>query len=139
RDRHRHPPQSSATAGLGEIWLRHSGGFYFVEKTLLDGQPVPRPLHWFKWQAYTTWLSGAALLVILYDAGGRAILAAPPVASFSHGAAILVGIGAIAAGLAVYEAMQRWVAPTNAAVATTLWLAALTRTGRGPHALSHVR
>jgi uncharacterized membrane protein len=125
-DRNLRRPSSDAHAALGEIWLLHSGGFYFVEKTLLDGQPVPRPLHWFKWQAYTTWLSGAALLVIVYYAGGRAILADPTVASLSHGAAILVGIGAIAAGLAVYEAMQRWVAPTNAAVATTLWLAALT-------------
>src|SRR5690348_2530229 len=42
-----------ATA-LGDIWLLHSGGFYFVEKTLLAGKPLPSPLHWFKWQAYTT-------------------------------------------------------------------------------------
>src|SRR5689334_1441803 len=65
---------------IGTIWLLHSGGFYYVEKTLLDGAPIPRPLHWFKWQAYTTWLTGAALLVIVYYAGGRAVLGDPAVA-----------------------------------------------------------
>jgi len=125
-DRNLRRPSSDAHAALGEIWLLHSGGFYFVEKTLLDGQPVPRPLHWFKWQAYTTWLSGAALLVIVYYAGGRAILADPTVAPLSHGAAVLVALAAIAAGLVAYEAMQRWVAPSHPVAATTVWLAGLT-------------
>ncbi len=127
-DRNLRPPTTTAPAhaALGEIWLLHSGGFYFVEKTLLDGQTVPRPLHWFKWQAYTTWLSGAALLVIVYYAGGRAILADPTVAPLSHVAAVLVGVGAIVFGLALYEAMQRWVAPRHAPTATVIWLAGLT-------------
>ena len=124
-DRNLRRPQNSAHAALGEIWLLHSGGFYFVEKTLLDGQPVPRPLYWFKWQAYTTWLSGAALLIIVYYAGGRAILADPTVAPVSHTAAVAVGVGSIAGGLALYEAMQRWLAPLYARVATALWLAGL--------------
>jgi len=125
-DRNLRRSSSAAHAALGEIWLLHSGGFYFVEKTLLAGQPVPQPLHWFKWQAYTTWLSGAALLVIVYYAGGRALIADPTVAPLSHAAAVLVGIGAIAAGLALYEAMQRWVAPIHAPIATAIWLAGLT-------------
>jgi len=124
-DRNLRRPQNSAHAALGEIWLLHSGGFYFVEKTLLDGQPVPRPLYWFKWQAYTTWLSGAALLIIVYYAGGRAILADPTVAPLSHTAAVAVGVGSIAGGLALYEAMQRWLAPLYARLATALWLAGL--------------
>ena len=53
-------------APLGTIWLLHSGGFYYVEKTLLRGQSLPVPLHWFKWQAYTTWITGAALLFVVY-------------------------------------------------------------------------
>ena len=144
-DRNLRPPSSTAHTALGEIWLLHSGGFYFVEKTLLDGQPVPRPLHWFKWQAYTTWLSGAALLVIVYYAGGRAILADPTVAPLSHVAAVLVGVGAIGGGLALYEAMQRWVAPKHARLAAMVWLAglsaiavALTRLLSGRAAFLHV-
>src|SRR4051812_2295302 len=64
---------------VGTIWLLHSGGFYFVEKTLLAGERLPKPLHWFKWQAYTTWLSGMALLLVVYYLGGRAILEDPSV------------------------------------------------------------
>jgi len=111
---------------LGEMWLLHSGGFYFVEKTLLAGEPLPRPLHWFKWQAYTTWLSGMALLVVVYYFGGRAVLADPTVAALTHAEATLVGLGAIAGGWAIYEAMQRFVAPRAPRVAACVWVAALT-------------
>jgi uncharacterized membrane protein len=114
-----------ATA-LGEIWLLHSGGFYFVEKTLLAGKPLPSPLHWFKWQAYTTWLSGMALLIVVYYFGGRAVLADPTVAPLTHNQAILVGLGAIGGGWAIYEAMQRFVAPSAPRVAGIVWIVALT-------------
>jgi len=122
-------PSSHVTgdkAALGEIWLLHSGGFYFVEKTLLADQPLPRPLHWFKWQAYTTWLSGMALLIVVYYLGGRAVLADPTVARLSHAQATLIGLGAIVGGWAIYEAMQRFVAPQAPLVAAIIWLAALT-------------
>jgi uncharacterized membrane protein len=122
-------PSSHVTGdktALGEIWLLHSGGFYFVEKTLLADQPLPRPLHWFKWQAYTTWLSGMALLIVVYYLGGRAVLADPTVARLSHAQASLIGLGAIVGGWAIYEAMQRFVAPRAPRVAAIVWLAALT-------------
>src|SRR5215213_8658605 len=81
--------------GTGAIWLLHSGGFYYVEKTLLPGQRLPVPLHWFKWQAYTTWLSGVALLIAVYWVGGRAatIKTVPP-GWFT----LVVGLGVIASG-----------------------------------------
>jgi hypothetical protein len=44
------PSSSSAPGIYGDIWLLHSGAFYFVEKTSLSGQPMPRPMHWFKWR-----------------------------------------------------------------------------------------
>src|SRR5690349_6590882 len=81
-----------------DIWLLHSGAFYFVEKTSLAGQPMPRPLHWFKWQAYTTWLSGVALLIVVYYAGGRALLADPARANLTPATATGVAIGAIVVG-----------------------------------------
>jgi uncharacterized membrane protein len=111
---------------LGDIWLLHSGGFYFVEKTLLAGEALPRPLHWFKWQAYTTWLSGMALLVVVYYFGGRAVLADPTVAALTHGEAIAIGLSTIAGGWAIYEAMQRFVAPRAPRVAACVWVVALT-------------
>ena len=114
---------------LGTIWLLHSGGFYYVEKTLLDGEPVPRPLHWFKWQAYTTWLTGALLLLVVYYVSDRAILADPSIAPLSHAAAVAVGAGAIIIGWALYESMQRLVAPRAPAAALAIWLSGLVAIG----------
>src|SRR5690242_3080998 len=91
-DRNLRPPARGAPELYGDIWLLHSGGFYFVEKTSLAGQAMPRPLHWFKWQAYTTWLSGAALLVVVYYLGGRALLADPSIAALSPVAATAVAV-----------------------------------------------
>jgi uncharacterized membrane protein len=117
-------PASKGT--LGNIWLLHSGAFYFVEKTLLGGQPLPRPLHWFKWQAYTTWWSGVALLIVVYYFGGRATLADATVAPLSHRMAVVVALAAIAGGWALYESMQRFVAPSAPKVALAIWIAGLT-------------
>ena len=119
------PDRSRPNAPLGTIWLLHSGGFYYVEKTTLRGQPLPVPLHWFKWQAYTTWLTGVALLAVVYYASDRAVLADPSVAVLSHRAAVAVGLGAIAGGWALYESMQRVVAPRAPAIAAALWISGL--------------
>jgi uncharacterized membrane protein len=132
-------------SGLGHIWLLHSGGFYFVEKTLLAGEQLPNPLHWFKWQAYTTWLSGVALLLVVYYLGGRAVLADPTVASLSHAQAAYIGLGAIFAGWLLYESMNRIVAPRAPMFAAIVWMAgliaisiALTRLLNGRAAFLHV-
>ena len=107
------------------IWLLHSGGFYEVEKSLLEGRSLPKPLHWFKWQAYTTWLSGVALLVVVYYLGGRATLDDPAVALLAHRQALAIGIGSIVVGWALYESMQRFVAPTAPVPAAVLWVSGL--------------
>jgi uncharacterized membrane protein len=117
-------PASKGT--LGNIWLLHSGAFYLVEKTLLGGRPLPRPLHWFFVQAYTTWWSGVTLLIVVYYFGGRATLADPTVASLSHRMAVLVAVTAIVGGWALYESMQRFVAPRAPRVAAMFWIVGLT-------------
>ena len=126
-DRSLQPVQASGRTRfpIGTIWLLHSGGFYYVEKTLLEGEPLPRPLHWFKWQAYTTWLSGMALLLVVYYLGNRAVLEDPGMANLTHAQASLVGIGAVFGGWALYEAMQRFVAPRAPAIAATIWIVGL--------------
>ena len=125
-----------------QIWLLHSGGFYFVEKSLLEGRSLPHPVHWFKWQAYTTWWSGVALLVVVYYVGSRAVLESP---ALSHSAGIAVGVGSIVVGWALYESMQRFVAPAMPVVGAAIWLiglgaiaAALTRLLDGRAAFLHV-
>jgi uncharacterized membrane protein len=117
-------PQTPRPTGI--IWLLHSGGFYYVEKTLLAGASLPARLHWFKWQAYSTWWSGTVLLFAVYYLGGRAVLGDPGVAPLSHAQAVLVGAGSIVAGWALYEVMQRLVAPRAPAVGTLLWAGGLT-------------
>lgn len=113
---------------IGSIWLLHSGGFYYVEKTLLDGEKLPAPLHWFKWQAYTTWISGAALLVVVYYLSGRSVLEDPAVASLTHGKAVAVGITAIILGRMIYDIMQR-ASASAPVVSTGIWIVALTTIG----------
>jgi uncharacterized membrane protein len=110
---------------VGKIWLLHSGGFYYVEKTLLEGERLPAPVHWFKWQAYTTWLSGAALLVVVYYSGARALMSDPSRAGgFTQLQATWIGIGALIGGWALYEVMQRFVAPRAPSFAAIFWIIA---------------
>ena len=91
------PPkrESDAEAGVaGEFWGVHGGGLYHSRSTA-SRRARCRPLHWFKWEAYTTWLSGFALMVVLYyfDAGVR--LVDPTVADISDWAAIALSVGGL--------------------------------------------
>ena len=116
------PSERREGDALGTIWLLHSGGFYYVEKTLLAGEKLPVPLHWFKWQAYITWLSGVALLIVVYWLGGRAVMEDP---AFSHARAVAVGIGGITVGWALYESTNRFLAPRVPALSLAVWTAGL--------------
>ena len=67
--------RAAKEAGVaGEVWSVHGGGFYRAQK--YDNAPaqLPRTLHWFKWEAYTTWISGMALLVLVYYMGAELFL-----------------------------------------------------------------
>lgn len=124
-DRTLQPPSRPGAGRIGETWLLHSGAFYFVEKTQLDGEALPRPLHWFKWQAYTTWLSGFALLLVVYWIGGRALLVDPAVAALSPGTAVGVGVATVLGGWLLYDGIWRFIAPRSVGSATALSLVAL--------------
>jgi uncharacterized membrane protein len=104
------PPKGSEDdqAGVaGEFWGVHGGGLYHSQKYRLAPAEMPQPLHWFKWEAYTTWLSGFALFVVLYytDAGTR--LVDPSVADLSTGDAVALSIGGIALAWIVYDVLCR--------------------------------
>lgn len=124
-DRNLRPSSRGAPELYGDIWLLHSGAFYFVEKTSLAGQPMPRPLHWFKWQAYTTWLSGAALLLVVYYIGGRALLADPSKAPLAPTTATAIAIGAIVLGWVIYDVLWQYVARRSQVAAGVASIAAL--------------
>ena len=124
-DRNLEPPSRGGTDKYGEIWLLHSGAFYWVEKTSLAGQPLPRRVHWFKWQAYITWLSGAALLLVVYYIGGRALLTDPLRAAISPGAAMAVAGGSIIFGWVIYDFLWKVVGRRSTVLAGVLSIAAL--------------
>jgi uncharacterized membrane protein len=123
-DRILEQPSKPGPGKQGETWLIHSGGFYLVEKTLLTGEPLPKPLHWFKWQAYTTWLSGAVLLVVVYYTSGRALMTGNE-SVLTPSTAVLVGIGSIVAAWVVYDVLWRFVFRVSRAAAALLSVLAL--------------
>ena len=100
----RTPPKWKQDKGIkGDLWAIHGGGFYEVAKYAYGPEKMPETLHWFKWEAYTTWLSGFALLIIVYYFGASAYLIAPSVNAMSPTTAISLGLGLIFGGLALYE------------------------------------
>jgi uncharacterized membrane protein len=86
------------------VWMVHSGGFYTVEKQKSLGVG-PEQVHWFRWEALMTWLSGMVLLVLVYYMGSGLI--DPDVADISKQAGIAIGLGALAAGWLIYDVAVR--------------------------------
>jgi uncharacterized membrane protein len=94
-----------ASSGKGaQIWMVHSGGFYVVEKRKVPDE-LSRKLHWFRWEAATTWLSGLALLIVVYYLGGGALVDRD-VSNISVSLAIGVGIGSIVFGWLIYDLLM---------------------------------
>jgi uncharacterized membrane protein len=93
------------TATAAQIWMVHSGGFYVVEKRKVPDL-ASRTLHWFRWEAGTTWLSGAALLILVYYIGGGALVDRD-VCDISVAAAVGIGVGVLVAAWVVYDVMVR--------------------------------
>ncbi len=91
----------------GEMWMLHSGGFYHVVKQQLSPGQMPSILHWFKWQSYSTWISGIFMLAIVYYMGDGAFMVDPSVSAISPNVAIAVGIGALVGGWLVYDLLWR--------------------------------
>lgn len=91
-------------AGVGgELWAVHGGGFYEVQKYRLAPPEIPPVLHWFKYEAYFTWISGFILLTILYYFSADIYLIDRSIADISRDAAILIGLGAIVGGWILYD------------------------------------
>nr|WP_317198699.1 urate hydroxylase PuuD [uncultured Psychrobacter sp.] len=90
----RKPPQWKADKGIsGDLWAVHGGGFYEIAKYKLEPEQMPKTLHWFKWEAYTTWLTGMAMLSIVYYANATGYLIDPSKVAFGS------SVGAISASL----------------------------------------
>jgi uncharacterized membrane protein len=88
------------------LWMVHSGGFYQVEKRRPGPGGMPSVLHWFKWEALFTWITGISLLVLVYYLSS-AYLLDPDVSHIGRGSATLLGIGLLAGGWLIYDALWR--------------------------------
>ncbi len=91
----------------GELWAVHGGGFYRSRKYRVAPPVLPPTLHWFYWEAYTTWLSGFALLCLLYFVRAEAYLIDPVVASLTPLEAIAIAVGSLLLSWGVYDGLCR--------------------------------
>lgn len=104
-DNHLVPPKEGEATG--EVWSVHGGGFYHKQKYAVAPAKMPEDLHWFKWEAYTTWITGFSLLVLIYWVGAESFLIDPAKAQLSQGAAIGIGAAALVVGWLVYDLLCR--------------------------------
>ena len=91
----------------GEEWQVHGGGFYHIRKYLVAPATLPEHLTWFKWESYATWLSGFALMCVVYYAGADLYMIDPAVMELSRSGAIALSIASIAFGWIVYDLLCR--------------------------------
>ena len=97
------PPKEPKEGVAGEYWGVHGGGFYHSQKYKVAPPTLPEHLHWFKWEAYTTWLSGFALLVVLYWLDADTRLVDPTVADLSAWQAVALSAAGLALAWLIYD------------------------------------
>jgi uncharacterized membrane protein len=109
-DNHLHKPLDPADAAKGiggEVWAVHGGGFYTAKKFTLAPATLPPELHWFKWEAYTTLITGFFLLCLVYYYGAEIALIDPSVMNLSKTEAIALGLASLVIGWLVYDWLCR--------------------------------
>ena len=104
-DNHLVPPKAGEASG--EVWSVHGGGFYHKQKYQVAPSQMPQDLHWFKWEAYTTWITGFLLLVLVYWVGAASFLIDPAKAALTPLQASGIGAAALVAGWLVYDGLCR--------------------------------
>lgn len=109
----------------GELWAIHGGGIYHLQKYNLAPKVMPRHLHWFKWEAYSTWLTGVLLLIVVFYFNADSYLVASQ-SSLSPAATIGVGIGCLIGGWVVYDLLCKSPLKQQPMVLGLVLMAALT-------------
>lgn len=87
----------------GNLWAVHGGGFYYLEKYKVAPKTIPKHLHWFKYEAYFTWVSGFSLLFVVYYFNAKAMLVDTNVLNISSAVAISIGIGSFIVAWIIYD------------------------------------
>jgi uncharacterized membrane protein len=104
----------------GTAWQVHGGGFYHVEKFTVAPPQLPAHLHWFKWDAYLTWMTGFGLLIVQYYLHAKSYLIDPSVMPLETWEAVAISVVSLLAGWAIYEALCRSPFGRNTVVLGTL-------------------
>ena len=122
------PPEDAedeAAGVAGELWEVHGGGFYHVQKYRVAPPTLPEHLAWFKWEAYTTWLSGFALVVVLYYFSASSKLVDPSVANLSDWEAITLSVGLLVVAWLAYDVLCRLLGKDERALAVSVGVLAV--------------
>ncbi len=89
----------------GNLWAVHGGGFYYLEKYKLAPKKIPKDLHWFKYEAYFTWLTGFSLLIVVYYFNAKSYLIDTTVLDINTTTAISISVGSLVIGWIIYDQM----------------------------------
>lgn len=115
----------------GELWAVHGGGFYNKKKYLVAPQHMPDDLHWFKWEAYSTWISGFLLLCLMYYYGAGIYLIDRAKLDIHAIDATLIGLGVLTAGWFFYDLLCKSALGKNNKICGIIWFAFLTAAAYG--------
>ncbi len=122
-DNHLKPPVTGEASG--ELWSVHGGGFYHNQKYQVAPAQMPGELHWFKWEAYFTWLSGFSLLVLIYYFGAQSYLIDTAKSSISTTDAVALAVASLVGGWSVYDLLCRSPLGRNNRKLGVVWFAVL--------------
>ncbi|MGA0601938.1 urate hydroxylase PuuD [Caulobacter sp. KR2-114] len=135
-DSHLKPPgqarEDMASGSVaGELWSVHSGGFYHQMKFMVAPAGMPEELHWFKWEAYTTWISGFLLLALIFYLGADINLVDKAKLDLAPWQAVAIGLGSLVAGWLVYDGLCRSPVGQNLRLFGVVWFLLLTAAAYG--------
>lgn len=126
------PPESEKDKKdgvTGELWAVHGGGFYHNKKYMVAPPHMPEHLHWFKWEAYFTWISGMLLLGLIYYYGANMYLIDTAKANLTQTQAILIGLAFIGGGWLFYDGLCKTQIGEHNGLFGLIWFAALVVAG----------
>ena len=130
-DSHLKAPVNPPKGVAGELWSVHSGGFYHQMKFMVAPEGMPDELHWFKWEAYTTWISGILLLALIFYVGADVNLIDASRLALNGWQASGIGIASLASGWLIYDGLCRSPLGRNLRVFGVTWFLVLTAAAWG--------
>ena len=124
-DNNLRPPREPRPGVGGELWAVHGGGFYHKQKYAVAPEMLPEHLHWFKWEAYFTWISGFLLLAVVYYIGADIFLIDRAKVDMPAPVAIGLSLATLASGWLIYDGLCRSALANNQALFGQIWFAIL--------------